>query len=285
MTTASLITNQGIAALKAGKRTEARKWLELAVKRNPNDYTAWLWLSGAVDGEQKRLECLQEVLRIVPNNNAAAAGVARIKARKEAIEMPAVEEYPKVPPFVDLDAVQGMLTNPAARRELPVQPDMLPSPETPERVIFHIRPSILPTTLKACLYVLGLGAVAWAILTFAAESEILMLALAIVSVFSIGVVFLVFLRALLFGMFERYKLTTRALSIQTGIIKMNLITIPVKHIRKVMRKKNLFSRIFRVGDIHIDLKSSSPHQGNIRLRSVISCPQRLRQILRVTKPR
>jgi membrane protein YdbS with pleckstrin-like domain len=283
MTTASLITNQGIAALKAGDKVEARKWLELAVKRNPNDFTAWLWLSGSMEKEQDRLDCLQQVLRVVPNNAAAAAGIARINAGKEATAVPPEEEFPKVAPFVDVDEVQKKLTNPATRRQASLGVEKPTENKIYERVIFSIRPSFLPFMLKSSFAVLELGAVAWLIFRFAADSVLLMVVLAVISGLTLMILLVVIIRALLYCLFESYELTTQALIIQKGVINTQSITIPAAHIRKVMRPKNRLSKIFRIGDIEIILSLASPHQENILLRSVLSCPQRVRQIMSITK--
>ncbi len=47
-----------------------------ALEIDADNVQAWLWLSGALENEQDRLECLENVLRIDPQNQAAAKGVA-----------------------------------------------------------------------------------------------------------------------------------------------------------------------------------------------------------------
>jgi GNAT superfamily N-acetyltransferase len=54
---------QGIAALKAGCRAEAREFLKLFLVQDNSNEVAWLWLSGAVDTDQERCACLQNALR------------------------------------------------------------------------------------------------------------------------------------------------------------------------------------------------------------------------------
>jgi membrane protein YdbS with pleckstrin-like domain len=70
------LTNQGIQALKGGEKARARSLFLSALEIDADNAQAWLWLSGAVEGEQDRLDCLEQVLRIDPNNQAAAKGVA-----------------------------------------------------------------------------------------------------------------------------------------------------------------------------------------------------------------
>ena len=72
-------TQQGIAALKSGNRAAARQLLAAAIKENPNNILAWLWLSGAVDKYEERAACLRQVLRIDPDNTAALKGLRQLE--------------------------------------------------------------------------------------------------------------------------------------------------------------------------------------------------------------
>lgn len=74
------LTQQGIAALKSGDKVRARSLLQQATAANPNDLEAWLWLSGAVESTQVRIECLRQVLRINPNHALARRGLAEMGA-------------------------------------------------------------------------------------------------------------------------------------------------------------------------------------------------------------
>ncbi|UCC63030.1 MAG: efflux RND transporter periplasmic adaptor subunit [Anaerolineae bacterium] len=62
---------RGIAALKAGRREEARRSIARAVSADPKDATAWLWLSRCVHDEAQRRECLERALRLDPTGEAA----------------------------------------------------------------------------------------------------------------------------------------------------------------------------------------------------------------------
>jgi len=62
---------QGIAALKAGRRAEARQLLIQAVSANPKDAAAWLWLSRCVDDADRRQECLERALHLAPADESA----------------------------------------------------------------------------------------------------------------------------------------------------------------------------------------------------------------------
>ena len=52
---------QGIAAVKAGRRAEARELLIQVIRQDRRNEKAWLWLSGAVETDEQRRTCLQRV--------------------------------------------------------------------------------------------------------------------------------------------------------------------------------------------------------------------------------
>ncbi len=77
----------GIAAVKAGERKEARRYLEAAVC-SPGASThqkvhAWLWMSGVVDAPERR-RCLEAVLRLDPGNVVARRGLQHLAAQTAA---------------------------------------------------------------------------------------------------------------------------------------------------------------------------------------------------------
>lgn len=76
------ITKQGIAALRAGDRVTARSLLSQAIQQDPDDATAWLWLTGALDHDEARIDALKQVLRIDPGNQAAVRGLSQLLAQQ-----------------------------------------------------------------------------------------------------------------------------------------------------------------------------------------------------------
>jgi hypothetical protein len=82
MATAHDLLEQGIEALKAGRRAEARNLLAQVVHQDQYNETAWLWLSGAVDTDDERRTCLENVLTINPNNSMAKRGLESLKAKQ-----------------------------------------------------------------------------------------------------------------------------------------------------------------------------------------------------------
>jgi hypothetical protein len=77
-------TRQGIAALKAGDKARARALLAAAVKENARDEYAWLGLSVALEDEDKKRYCLEQVLSINPSNQAALQAMVELQEAKAA---------------------------------------------------------------------------------------------------------------------------------------------------------------------------------------------------------
>lgn len=78
MTTATDLTAQGIAALKAGDKVLAYRLLTQSLSVEPSNELAWLWLSGVVQDNAERLYCLEKVLEINLSSDAARRGIALI---------------------------------------------------------------------------------------------------------------------------------------------------------------------------------------------------------------
>lgn len=76
--------NKAIIAAKAGRKTEARHLLEAVLDADERNEQAWLWLSGAVDSNEERVICLENVLAINPDNQAARKGLAALRAATSA---------------------------------------------------------------------------------------------------------------------------------------------------------------------------------------------------------
>ena len=90
-----LIT-QAAYILQAGDRKSARVLLVEVIQNRPDDELAWLWLSGAVESDEERQECLERVLALDPGNQAALAGLQILSAQgyeeNSSISYPAEEE-------------------------------------------------------------------------------------------------------------------------------------------------------------------------------------------------
>lgn len=69
---------QAVAYIKAGDIEKGKQLLAEALKQNPRDENAWLWMTKCVtDAEQKRY-CFERVLKINPQNQHAIEGLGRL---------------------------------------------------------------------------------------------------------------------------------------------------------------------------------------------------------------
>ena len=73
------LLKQGIAATRAGQAKDARQHLVDAIELDPDNENAWLWLSGVVDSTTERQHCLEQVLKLNPDNTYARAGLASLE--------------------------------------------------------------------------------------------------------------------------------------------------------------------------------------------------------------
>lgn len=78
----------GIAALKAGDRAEAQALLLRVVEADERNEAGWLWLSGAVETDNDRLVCLENVLALNPDNPAARRGLAKLSETRQTAVSP-----------------------------------------------------------------------------------------------------------------------------------------------------------------------------------------------------
>jgi len=121
---------QGIVAAKAGRAETARSLLTQVVEQDEHNATAWLWLSGVVDSLDDREVCLENVLTLDPENQAARRGLEWVREQKAATP-PAY-----TPPLLSesLASSTGPALTPAAAmfRKKPPEPAPSLSPvETP----------------------------------------------------------------------------------------------------------------------------------------------------------
>lgn len=68
-----------IDLVKADKRGEARHLLRDLIREDANFEDAWLWMAVAVDSLDQSSICLDNVLRVNPNNVEAAGALYRIR--------------------------------------------------------------------------------------------------------------------------------------------------------------------------------------------------------------
>ncbi len=74
------LLDEGIAALRAGRKDEARSKLMQVIKADERNEYAWLYLSEAVDNDEDRQVCLENVLAINPANERAETELKALEA-------------------------------------------------------------------------------------------------------------------------------------------------------------------------------------------------------------
>ena len=89
---------QAIAAIKSGDKANGKRLLAQALQKDPDNTQAWLWMSGVVETDAQRADCLRQVLRIDPNHPHAAAGLAKLS---QAAPQPEPEPEPPSAPEQD----------------------------------------------------------------------------------------------------------------------------------------------------------------------------------------
>jgi tetratricopeptide (TPR) repeat protein len=131
---ARLLTRSAIEAFKAGRREEARNLLSQAVRLDPHYEQAWLWLAGAVDNQDQQRDCLERVLVLNPDNQAARRGLAALTATLPEAEPTAATSSPVSAPEA-VDEASSSIPAPAPPTEAPDHaPATEPAPSAAEPV-------------------------------------------------------------------------------------------------------------------------------------------------------
>lgn len=122
------LRQQGIAAAKAGQREQARQLLQQAIRMEPRNEAAWLWIASVARDQRERVFCLRKLLEINPNNEQALKALRQIETG----------EVPPAPPpgtggLKRLTGTQTGANPPVAARlstqEIMAQPPGVPFPD------------------------------------------------------------------------------------------------------------------------------------------------------------
>lgn len=79
---------RAITAIKAGDKKTGRKLLSEVVGSEPGNEAAWLWMTRVVDNDDRRRQCLEQVLSINPGNQKARQLLDRLQ--------PAPVDFPEI---------------------------------------------------------------------------------------------------------------------------------------------------------------------------------------------
>ncbi|MGQ9889795.1 MAG: hypothetical protein ACUVSX_15110 [Aggregatilineales bacterium] len=87
----------GIEAARRGDREAARLLLRQVLSADPRSESAWLWLASVVDSLAERRACLQNVLKLNPNNQRAREALSRLDAAVAGRPAPPARRTPPQP--------------------------------------------------------------------------------------------------------------------------------------------------------------------------------------------
>ena len=92
----------GASAARAGKKTEAREFLKLALQQSPEYLPALFWMAFVAETPQESIIYLGRVLAIDPDNERARAGLRWVEQQSVQIEAsssadPAATDSPASP--------------------------------------------------------------------------------------------------------------------------------------------------------------------------------------------
>lgn len=276
------LTQDGIVALKAGDQARARQLFVAALQENGDDLQAWLWLSGAVESDVDRLECLEQVLRIDPSHALAAKGVAQLKAKGVKFPEPSAparetlewETFEEREPALTVDSLvpEGVGEEAEALEpaEVPTMDTLLQSEGEElkektqpvkieengraarplEKIILKTRPSILPVLVVGILIAAAAVALVsvlfpWAVRRTSMDANLLFMAVLVVLALLISVLAVRILQHL----FTSYILTNRRLIIEDSLVSRAQKSLPLKKIQGISYRQSLLERTFGLGTV------------------------------------
>lgn len=88
---------KAIATIKAGNKSAGKQLLTDILKTDADNEQAWLWMTKVVDSNSERVNCLQQALRINPNNETAQYVLASLQGQDNSASIPPVESTDPAP--------------------------------------------------------------------------------------------------------------------------------------------------------------------------------------------
>ncbi|MBN2148677.1 MAG: hypothetical protein JW726_14920 [Anaerolineales bacterium] len=93
---------EAIARIKSGDKQGGKKLIGEVLRENPNSETAWLWMSGVVETDQQRKDCLERILKINPQNQQAIRGLEKLHTKSQPSSQPEPPAPAQPPPIAPL---------------------------------------------------------------------------------------------------------------------------------------------------------------------------------------
>ena len=270
------LTQEGVAALKAGDKERAQKLFVAALEEDNDDLQAWLWLSGAVESDVDRLECLEQVLRIDPAHALASKGAAQLRARGVKPAEPAAtptedvfrEGFEGYEPEADERGFSD-LEETGEPDDVPTLASIEPAVEEPrektqpvkiendtrversaEKIVLKTKPSLLPVlTVGILLVILVVVLVAvvfpWAVVRVTVNPNLLFMSMLVVVALTIAAVTVRVLQQ----QFTAYILTNRRLIVEDSLVSRAQKSLPLDRIQGISYRQNFIERIFGLGTV------------------------------------
>jgi len=79
---------ESIRLIKSGDREQARKLLAAAIRENPKDEDAWYVMAAVVKDVDQRIDCLERVLELNPENKKANNNLKKLTKKEKVIDDP-----------------------------------------------------------------------------------------------------------------------------------------------------------------------------------------------------
>ncbi|NJL05076.1 MAG: hypothetical protein HC911_09255 [Chloroflexaceae bacterium] len=170
MTDPDSILQLGIEAAKEGNNRDARELFRLLVKEDPRNARGWLWLAGVAETNDERINALQQVYALEPDNQLARDGLRALgvdvgsdpkPAPVPAAPPPPIKAAPPPPPaaadmdfddpFAELDSLSDAFGQDpgAVRREDSVATSNLTPLDDTEAAEVRAAASSRPRTLSS----------------------------------------------------------------------------------------------------------------------------------------
>lgn len=261
------LLEEGIQAFRDGDKTRAHQLLRATTEQEPENENAWLWLAGAAESDQERIDCLVGVLKLDPSNTSAAKGIAAMVAQDRVV-LVAGDQDLAIPADASTDTADTGQSD-----------DGKPLDRDIEETVFAVKPSWIPVILYGVVIIVVLIAVPLMlqIMDFWPSFTDMLTIL-------VGPLIVITLLGISFGLVDRYftsyTLTTQRLVVKRGILGRSNKTIPLKKIQDVSYRQSVIERLFVIGDVMVE---SAGEKGAIRLLDLAGCKHRTEQILKLVE--
>ncbi|NHZ72587.1 MAG: hypothetical protein GWP17_05850 [Aquificales bacterium] len=90
---------EATAVIRQGDKEAGKEMLLEILHDEPENDTAWVWMSAVMDTDELRLECLEEALKLNPDNQMAQRGIAKLRKTgigETAVSSPYASSTPKL---------------------------------------------------------------------------------------------------------------------------------------------------------------------------------------------